>query len=603
MNVTKLAVIMEKTLYILTLMLAFMLPFAVLRPIVFLLTFDFTNVEIIIILSGIVGLFHLTLLIFNGELSKVIALMRGHLITIACAFAFLVSALISALIAPTNNTEALTYVFRIATGIYVFLLTLYVANTRERIVRLAQIIAFGAGLSALIGLGEIASVPGLDEALLLFKEAPSQVGGVIRLSSTFQYTTIASAYYEMAIPLALILVIVSRHKFSRLAFLVFMFICTVAVIFTLTRSGMATVFIIGMIYLSLALWRFRQLLLPSMLLLITLLGVLGVLSLNVTGVFIARMTTEDDTHWYGADYQVPTNLTIESGMTTIIPVKITNTGKVTWQISGENPYKLGFYWISQIDNKPLDRQHQEVNLPSNVAPGDSTTIDVEVNAQLPVGDYVLRWGMLQSDILWFRHRDVPEESTIVQIQTSTSSDDVEATVTTRETPPGGEIGEGLSATVSRLDLWRAAFMMWQERPLFGVGPDNFRLLYGQYLGYDSWYLGNHANNLYLELLATTGLIGFLAFISFVLTLAHSFWKQYRRLKPSSNLLVLGLGGSLLAFFVHGMLDYFLPFLPTLGLFWMSAGLLIALNANTDPAMLASHDAENGDLAHSDKLAD
>lgn len=163
--------------------------------------------------------------------------------------------------------------------------------------------------------------------------------------------------------------------------------------------------------------------------------------------------------------------------------------------------------------------------------------------------------------------------------------------------------DGISATVSRLDLWRAAIMMWQERPLIGVGPDNFRLLYGHYLGYESWYLGNHSNNLYLELLATTGLIGFVAFMGFTATLVFALWRQFQRLGSSSDLLVLGLGGTLLAFFIHSMFDYFLPFIPTLGFFWMTAGLIAALNAHKDPAMLLSKPVENSARLPAGKPAD
>lgn len=603
MYLTKLEVLTGKTLYFLTLVLAFMLPFTVLRPIVFLLTFNFNNVEVILVLTCIVGLLHLITLFLSDRLSIIGTLIQTNLITIFSAFAFLLSALLSALIAPTHSIEALTFTLRIVTGIYIFLLVLYVANSRGRIIRLAQFLVFGAGLSAMIGLGEIAHLPALDEALLLFKEAPSQVGGAIRLSATFQYTTIASMYYEMAVLLALTLAVVSHRKYVQVIYLAIVLICTIAVFLTLTRSGMATLFIAGMIYVGLGVWRYRQLLFPSSLLMITILSVLSVMVLNPAGVFITRLTTEDDSSWYDAEYQVPAMLEIKSGTNIRIPVEITNTGRVTWQTSGENPYQLGLYWSSQIDNKPLDQPHQAVDLPNNVAPGESIKFDVEMEVQLPAGDYSLHFGMLQSDILWFRHRGTPEVTTMVQIQPAISTETVQPAIGTAETPPGGEIGDGLSATVSRLDLWRVAIMMFQERPLFGVGPDNFRLLYGRYLGYKNWYLGNHSNNLYLELLATTGLLGFIAFMSFTLTLLYSLWKQMRSFPSSIDLLSSGLGGVLLVFFMHGMFDYFLPFLPVLGFFWMTAGLITALNVHKASAMTASHVGENSGLAQSDKHVD
>src|SRR5207245_1243891 len=67
------------------------------------------------------------------------------------------------------------------------------------------------------------------------------------------------------------------------------------------------------------------------------------------------------------------------------------------------------------------------------------------------------------------------------------------------------------APVPRADLWRAALRMFAQRPLLGFGPDNFRHLYGAYLGLQVWDERVHANNLYLELLADVGVLGAAAF--------------------------------------------------------------------------------------------
>jgi hypothetical protein len=49
-------------------------------------------------------------------------------------------------------------------------------------------------------------------------------------------------------------------------------------------------------------------------------------------------------------------------------------------------------------------------------------------------------------------------------------------------------------------------------------------------------------------------------------------RQWRALQPTDRLLVSGLGAALLAFFLHGVVDYFMEFTPTYGLFWLIAGL-------------------------------
>ena len=53
--------------------------------------------------------------------------------------------------------------------------------------------------------------------------------------------------------------------------------------------------------------------------------------------------------------------------------------------------------------------------------------------------------------------------------------------------------------------------MAREHPILGVGPDNFRLLYGRQFGLSNTDTNVHSNSLYLELLVGSGLIGLAAF--------------------------------------------------------------------------------------------
>src|SRR5437762_12045914 len=85
----------------------------------------------------------------------------------------------------------------------------------------------------------------------------------------------------------------------------------------------------------------------------------------------------------------------------------------------------------------------------------------------------------------------------------------------------------------RLVLWRAAARMVRAHPLTGVGPDNFRLAYGDYAGIEHPDPRMHSNNMYVEVLAGSGVIGFAAF-------AWLCWRASRiataaALQPSSDL--------------------------------------------------------------------
>ena len=57
-------------------------------------------------------------------------------------------------------------------------------------------------------------------------------------------------------------------------------------------------------------------------------------------------------------------------------------------------------------------------------------------------------------------------------------------------------------------------------------------------------------------------------------------RHWRLLAQSERVLAIGLGAALLAFFLHGAVDYFMEFTPTYGLFWLIAGLLVGLLTGT-----------------------
>ncbi len=119
------------------------------------------------------------------------------------------------------------------------------------------------------------------------------------------------------------------------------------------------------------------------------------------------------------------------------------------------------------------------------------------------------------------------------------------------------------------------------RPLLGVGPDNFRLVYGDYAGVAVWDSTVHANNLYLEWLADTGLVGFAIFLWLNAALVAGAYRRLGRGNPDGPAAAYGvvwqlsLLAALTAWYVHGMLDSFYEFTPTFVAFWLIAGLALS----------------------------
>jgi O-antigen ligase len=126
--------------------------------------------------------------------------------------------------------------------------------------------------------------------------------------------------------------------------------------------------------------------------------------------------------------------------------------------------------------------------------------------------------------------------------------------------------------------------MWLSHPLLGVGPDNFRHTYGLYLDQAAFDDRITANSWYVELLATTGVVGLITWLLIPGALIVTVRRHWRMLMQRERILAIGLSAALLAFFLHGVVDYFMEFTPTYGLFWLITGLLVGL-------LTGAHDVE------------
>ncbi len=292
--------------------------------------------------------------------------------------------------------------------------------------------------------------------------------------------------------------------------------------------------------------------------------------------FRTRLATENDSTWYRADYHAPATLTLASEAGERVTIEAHNRGPLPWRATGPNRYSLLYRWLDESGAQQLALPPTIVPLPADVLPGGAVRLSVQVRPQLPPGRYRLSWGMQQEGVLAFRHRGVQEAQTLVEVTAGNGS-----------APPVAIAGPAddrvfILPTVARRDLWRAALRMWQAHPLLGVGPDNFRHLYGQYLGLPAWDERVSANNLYLELLATLGLLGCAAFGWLLLATLRRVPARLRHPAPRTRLLTLALSSALAAMLLHGLLDYFFGTTSLALLFWMVLGLLGATTDDRRP---------------------
>ena len=137
-------------------------------------------------------------------------------------------------------------------------------------------------------------------------------------------------------------------------------------------------------------------------------------------------------------------------------------------------------------------------MPRDVAPGETIRLQTQINVpDVPRGAYRLDWGMLQRDVVQFYERGWADAETLVTVEGEGAAGALAVGILPRD-------DEEAPWVVGRLELWGAALRLIQAHPWLGVGPDNFRHLYGALLGLETWDERIQANNLYLEILADVG---------------------------------------------------------------------------------------------------
>jgi putative inorganic carbon (HCO3(-)) transporter len=139
--------------------------------------------------------------------------------------------------------------------------------------------------------------------------------------------------------------------------------------------------------------------------------------------------------------------------------------------------------------------------------------------------------------------------------------------------------------VSRLAIWGGAFTVFSRSPLSGVGFGNLRALMGGLLNLSEGWTGD-AHNLYLELLAETGLTGLFIFGALIVFALRAALKQMRRAQNDfSKMISVAVFAALCGVLVHGTVDYLFHTTPQVtALFFLVLGLLAAQGSvhETDP---------------------
>jgi hypothetical protein len=483
---------------------------------------------------------------------------------------------VSALAAPSYRDAALKFALRSLSGILVFFAARSLVRSPEAARRVVLALLAGAIASATTALIDWI-VPGAT-VWTLFRESTFDTLGLTRATGVFAYPTIGAMYWEAALPLAVVVPLLGSGRDPGARRVVLLSVLASvpllgAILASATRAGLAGAAVVCAGLVALA-WRSRGSLRSSSAAVLSVVLLLG-LATNATDSLLAqRLRWWQDDAWFRADYELlgePPSVRVGEAFTT--PLRVRNTGTLTWQSGGSRPVLLGYHWEPVGRTATVgDYEGQRTPLPADVRP--SSAIDLVAVARGPAspGVYRLRWDLVQEGVTWFSARGIamPQQSIVVEDQRQGAAP---FEVSAAHARPQGLASQ---RPAPRPLLWRAALVLWRERPLLGVGPDNFRRRYEDVIGlapngrpYSDTRI--HANNLYLETLADLGLAG----IAALAWLAMGLLRALRDSAAAGRLASLGSGVAAAAFFVHGGIDYFLEFTPLFGLFWLLLGLTSA----------------------------
>ncbi len=142
-----------------------------------------------------------------------------------------------------------------------------------------------------------------------------------------------------------------------------------------------------------------------------------------------------------------------------------------------------------------------------------------------------------------------------------------------------------ASNLERINRWRSAYRMYQERPVLGWGPGTYQFVYAPFQRYEDYTiitthfgdLGN-AHSEYIGPLAESGIPGMVLMLSLALAVLAMGVRLFKE-APSREMRLMALGLSLgfITYFTHGFLNNFLDTDKASVPFWGMMAILVAMD--------------------------
>jgi len=275
-----------------------------------------------------------------------------------------------------------------------------------------------------------------------------------------------------------------------------------------------------------------------------------------------RLSSEGQGRWFSAVYDVPSRVALDTRTPIDVPLTITNTGRATWDSDAAEPLALSYHWVANDSDEVVAWEGIRTPFPAPVRPGRTVSLTAQVDGPGRPGRFRLMWDIEQQHRLWFS----TEPDAVLAFSTGT----VTGPVTYKGILSGPRRIPKMAVRPGRLVLWAAAARMFAAHPVLGVGPDNYRLLYGRYSTLNEADPRVHSNNMYIEILAGTGLVGAVTFVWVGVLTARAALSA-----ALEGAIGAGIAAACGAIAVHGLVDSFLSFTGTYILIAVTLGLASA----------------------------
>ncbi len=161
-----------------------------------------------------------------------------------------------------------------------------------------------------------------------------------------------------------------------------------------------------------------------------------------------------------------------------------------------------------------------------------------------------------------------------------------------------------ASNLERINRWRSAYRMFEEKPIVGWGPGTYQLVYAPFQSAEDRTIittnfGNmgNAHSEYLGPLSESGLLGMVLFIILGLLILRTGIRNFRFANTSElRWLSMGITLGFITYLAHGLMNNFLDTVKASLLFWGFLGILVVIDIHYSKHNRVQKSAENQQIA-------